>query len=172
MARTITIALGGNLSSPAGFACLTLRAAENAITRAGAVVQARSSLYRTQPMGDKVSGVFINAVLRVRIFSSPAHFFAQLERVEQGFGKSAGGGNRSLDIDLLTSPLYQKEACDLILPHPRMGRRRFVLVPLNELGGGHLPPLTLSEGGACFLLRATKKPARKGYGTRYRRRLY
>jgi 2-amino-4-hydroxy-6-hydroxymethyldihydropteridine diphosphokinase len=94
-----------------------------------------SSLYETEPVGFKDQPSFINAAALVETELSPFQLLEACLDIEQYFGRirNQRWGPRVIDIDLL---MYgQKQICTkrLILPHPHMHQRRFVLVPLNEI---------------------------------------
>jgi 2-amino-4-hydroxy-6-hydroxymethyldihydropteridine diphosphokinase len=95
-----------------------------------------SSLYRTAPWGDRSQPEFINAVVQL---SSPLVPLAVLDRLlamESELGRSRSGrrwGPRVIDLDVLLAGDRILHLPRLILPHPRMHRRRFVLEPLQAL---------------------------------------
>jgi 2-amino-4-hydroxy-6-hydroxymethyldihydropteridine diphosphokinase len=97
-----------------------------------------SSLYRTAPI-DSSGDDYINAVAEVDTSLSARALLAALHDIEQAHGRERPYRNapRTLDLDLL---LYDDEAIDetptLIVPHPRMHERAFVLAPLAELAPG------------------------------------
>ena len=96
---------------------------------------AYSSTYETQPVGD-VGGPFLNLVAEIQTGLEPRRLLAILQETEQGLGRDAErrAGPRTLDIDLL---LYGDRVINeegvLVVPHPRLHLRRFVLSPLAEL---------------------------------------
>jgi 2-amino-4-hydroxy-6-hydroxymethyldihydropteridine diphosphokinase len=99
---------------------------------------ARSSLYRTAPVGGPDQPDFVNAVARVETALAPAALLQRLLAIEQRHGRVRGerNGPRALDLDLL---LYADEVVDargLQVPHPRMHERAFVLLPLEEVTPG------------------------------------
>ena len=109
-------------------------------------VEACSSLYRTAPVGLQAQPDFINAVCRVHTRVAPADLMQRLLDIEKKHGRvRAGdkGGPRSLDLDLLIygDELIQSE--QLIVPHPRLHERAFVLYPLFELD----PEMRIPERG-------------------------
>jgi len=127
------VGLGSNLGDRAGSLLLGI----------GGMLDARlevirlSQIYETDPVETFAQPNFLNMVLelRVNVSSSPEKLMGQLLRVEQSLGRTRdkAKGPRTIDLDLL---LYGNETLDtelLTIPHPRMHRRRFVLVPLVEL---------------------------------------
>jgi 2-amino-4-hydroxy-6-hydroxymethyldihydropteridine diphosphokinase len=98
-------------------------------------VVAVSSIYETAPWGYEEQAAFLNGVAQVRTDLPPHNLLLQLLRIETQLGRqrTIHWGPRLIDLDLL---LYDDVTCDtadLILPHPRLTRRLFVLVPLAEL---------------------------------------
>ncbi len=103
----------------------------------------RSSLYRSAPIGYADQPDFLNAVCEVATFLEPLEFLRLLLEIEDELGRVRTGpanGPRVIDLDLL---LYENEVYDsaeLILPHPRMHERLFVLEPLLEIAPGIVIP--------------------------------
>lgn len=96
---------------------------------------ARSSLYRSAPVGYADQPDFINAVARVETQLSPHDLLQSLLGIEQTFGRVREFRNapRTLDLDLLLYDDIQFHETGLTLPHPRMHERAFVLMPLVEI---------------------------------------
>lgn len=104
----------------------------------GIVLDGLSSPYITAPVDMASQHWFTNAVGRVRTTCSPLALLHVLLAIEASFGrtrskKKMGYQDRSLDLDLLYYSDTVMESPELILPHPRIGDRLFVLVPLIEL---------------------------------------
>lgn len=136
------IALGANLGDPAA----TVNAAFAALDRLPhSRLLAKSALYRTAPVGIADQPEFVNAAARLETTLAPEALLDALLDIEQAFGRvrAERNGPRTLDLDLL---LYD-ELClatpRLILPHPRLHLRAFVLQPLAELA----PDLALPGRG-------------------------
>ncbi len=131
MARAF-VAFGANLGDPKAsfvFACDALT------TLPGTRLMARSSLYRTAPIGAEGEPDYLNAVVEVHTALPPLDLLRALLAIEATGGRVRTGQQapRTLDLDLL---LYGNECCntaELILPHPRMHQRAFVLRPLAEI---------------------------------------
>lgn len=127
------LGLGSNLQQPA----TQLKAALNRLDELDGIEILRvSSLYRTPPWGDEKQDDYINAVVQIETSLEPVPLLRGLQSIENGMGRQRDGrrwGPRLIDIDLL---LYGDQQCrceELVLPHPRMHERAFVLVPLCEL---------------------------------------
>lgn len=128
----VFIALGSNLEDPV----FQVRKAldEIAILPENNLL-ACSSLYRSAPIGKCDQPDFINAVVQIETTLSPHNLLKALLQIEQNHGRVRGLPNdpRTLDLDIL---MYDKLECNkhnLILPHPRMHQRAFVLKPLMEI---------------------------------------
>ena len=96
-----------------------------------------SRLYRTLPRDDENQPVFVNAVVEGGYRFSPRMLLEGIQDIENEFGRRRDPqrpkGPRSLDIDILLFGSRIIDDADLTVPHPRMGERMFVLVPLLEL---------------------------------------
>ena len=148
MARAF-IALGSNLDRPAA----NIRAALATISILPATVLTRqSALYRTAPVGYTDQPDFINAVAEVDTTLAPRELLCRLLLIENQFGRVRTFRNapRVLDLDLLYYSGVVQNDEDLILPHPRMHLRGFVMIPLAELA----PHLILPALGISGVLAA------------------
>lgn len=106
-----------------------------------------SSLYENPPVGYQDQPDFLNAVIEVETSLSPAALLEVALQVERDLGRQRNlrWGPRNIDIDLLLYEDVQVAEPDLIVPHPRLRERAFVLVPLVEIA----PELRLPEGPAA-----------------------
>lgn len=128
---SVYVALGSNLGDRRAM----LRSAVAELERRFIRVVAGSALYRTAPVGLDTSHDFLNAVVQVSTALPPRELLAELLAAEVGLGRRRGPepGDRTCDLDLLLCGDLCIHEADLDLPHPRMARRRFVLLPLLEL---------------------------------------
>jgi 2-amino-4-hydroxy-6-hydroxymethyldihydropteridine diphosphokinase len=112
------------------------RAIEDLSAR-GVVVEATSSLYETEPVGEILDQPdFLNAAIRVRTALDPEELLDLCKAIESEHGRALGGprhGPRPIDIDLLLLGDAEMSTDRLTLPHPEVTSRRFVLAPLLEL---------------------------------------
>jgi 2-amino-4-hydroxy-6-hydroxymethyldihydropteridine diphosphokinase len=138
----LLLALGGNLPSPWGDPKDTLARAREELSRAGLRIVRSSGVYATAPLGPGRQAPYLNAVLLVEASIAPATLLRLLKQIERRAGRRLGlhWGPRCLDIDALDYsgrrfgwPPRRRERGRLILPHPEMHRRAFVLVPLLEI---------------------------------------
>lgn len=125
------IGLGANL----GDARQTLQDALQALAQTPGIEQVvASDLYRTAPI-DATGPDFINAVAQVHTRLHAMDLLAVLQQIEQAAGRERPYRNapRTLDLDLLLYGTGHIDSPTLTVPHPRMGERAFVLVPLAAL---------------------------------------
>lgn len=94
-----------------------------------------SRVYETEPVGGPEQPDFLNAVIEVDTERSPRELLGACLEVEVAMGRirEERWGPRPIDVDLLTYGDLVLDEPDLVLPHPRMHERAFVLVPLTEL---------------------------------------
>ncbi|BAF58387.1 MAG: 2-amino-4-hydroxy-6-hydroxymethyldihydropteridine diphosphokinase [Pelotomaculum sp.] len=142
MLRTAYIGLGSNMGDKKAN---IERALEMLKASAGVRVKRVASLYRTAPLGYTRQDWFLNTVAEVETGLGPHELLALLLDIERRLGRvrTVRWGPRLIDLDLL---VYGDEEIDtpaLTVPHPRMGERAFVMVPLAEL----VPDLTVPGRG-------------------------
>ena len=140
--RTGYLGLGSNVGDAAGH----LRAAIELLEAEGIEVDAVSSTYVTEPVGDILDQPdFLNAAVRIHTELEPEDLLEACKRVEAERGRSLDAPRHSprpLDVDLLLLGDLELSTDRLTLPHREVTTRRFVLVPLLELD----PELTLPDG--------------------------
>lgn len=145
------IGLGANL----GQARQTVLAALAALdTTRGIVHWTSARLYASDPV-DATGPVFVNTVARIETTLAPIDLLNALQAIEQQYGRARPFRNapRTLDLDLLWYDGLNIDTPRLILPHPRMHLRAFVLQPLKELA----PDLQLQQGSLDTLLNACRE---------------
>jgi 2-amino-4-hydroxy-6-hydroxymethyldihydropteridine diphosphokinase len=134
------LALGSNLRDRLG----ALRRALAELSHlSGTRLLARSSVHETAPIGGPAGqGAFLNAAVVAQTALAPADLYHELQRIETAFGRqrSEHWAARTIDLDVL---LYDEAVIatdELVVPHPRMAYRRFVLEPAAEIAGAALHP--------------------------------
>jgi 2-amino-4-hydroxy-6-hydroxymethyldihydropteridine diphosphokinase len=139
----ILIALGANIPSRAGPPEATLKAALAALEERGVKLLALSRFHQTLAWPDPADPPFTNAVAEVETQLQPFALLGLLHEVETDLGRKRSVPNapRTLDLDLLDYRGRIEEGA-VILPHPRMAERRFVLEPLAEIAPGWRHPVT------------------------------
>lgn len=133
------IALGSNLADPER---QVLKAFDELAQLPSSRLLKRSALYRSAPVGRLDQPDFINAVAQMETALSPHALLAALLMIEREHGRERARPNdpRTLDLDLLIYDGLQCNDSSLILPHPRMHQRAFVLQPLVEIAPQiHIP---------------------------------
>lgn len=133
---TAYIALGANL----GDAVATLKQAMASIDAlALCTVKKTSRLYKTKPLetlpGHAAGSDYINAVVEVATTLPAPVLLQHLQQIERSAGRERSYVNapRTLDLDLLLYGSARIDSANLVVPHPRMWQRAFVLVPLAEI---------------------------------------
>lgn len=118
------------------------RRAIELLKQAGTVT-AVSSLYYTEPVGYREQEDFINAVAAVETEQSPEALLEACQAIEQEMGRTRTlrWGPRIIDLDILLFGNAVVDEPDLVIPHPLMASRRFVLAPLAEIAPGMVHPL-------------------------------
>lgn len=131
----IYVALGANMPSPAGPPAVTLRQALAAMPRHRIEVGAVSPFYRSPAWPNPADPAYVNAVAEVRTRLTPGELLKALLAIEKAFGRVRKTRNepRTLDLDLLDYGGLVSDVEQLMLPHPRMHERAFVLRPLADI---------------------------------------
>jgi 2-amino-4-hydroxy-6-hydroxymethyldihydropteridine diphosphokinase len=146
MFQVAYIGLGSNIGSPAGTPAGIVSAAMESLGTLGAI-QARSSLYSSEPVGCANQPVFVNAAVALRTDRDPEKLLTGLLVIERSFGRdrttSFPKGPRTLDLDLLLMGNLIYESPSLVVPHPELPHRRFVLQPLVEIAPNTVHPVLM-----------------------------
>jgi 2-amino-4-hydroxy-6-hydroxymethyldihydropteridine diphosphokinase len=139
------IALGSNLDSRFGDREANLREAVRRVGELGRVT-AVSSFYDTEPVGLVEQPRFLNGALLLETNLGPLDLMRGLLGVERAMGRdrsaSVAKGPRVIDLDLLLYGDWVLWSEELMLPHPAMGERRFVLEPLAEIAPEWVHPVS------------------------------
>jgi 2-amino-4-hydroxy-6-hydroxymethyldihydropteridine diphosphokinase len=141
-ARRAFVGLGSNL----GDRLAHLERAAELLAAAGDAVAA-SSVYETEPVGGPEQGPYLNAVVELSTTDAPRQILERCRAAERDAGRTrtVRFGPRTLDADVLLVGDERVDEPDLVVPHPRMYERRFVLVPLSELAPGLVTPEMLER---------------------------
>jgi 2-amino-4-hydroxy-6-hydroxymethyldihydropteridine diphosphokinase len=137
--KGIYLSLGSNVGERAENIA---RAIAESPARSVRVVK-RSSLYETEPVEFSAQGWFLNCVVEVETDLTPGKLMQALLTIERAMGRVrvAAKGPRIIDMDILLYGPLVVRAKDVEIPHLRMAERRFVLVPLAEIGPGVIHPV-------------------------------
>jgi 2-amino-4-hydroxy-6-hydroxymethyldihydropteridine diphosphokinase len=125
------LGLGSNL----GDRDAHLAAARGELARRGVRVLRRTEVIDTEPWGETEQPRFLNQVLEVEWNGSPEELLAVAKAVEAAVGRTPSHrwGPREIDVDILLFDDLHIEQADLVIPHPRLRERDFVLKPLRSL---------------------------------------
>jgi len=138
MTHTIFLALGTNL----GDRPKNLETAISSLPPS-VIVQKRSSIYETPPWGFEDQPAFLNMVLQAETEFSPWKLLKYIKKLEGRMGRKRTfrNGPRLIDIDILFYDQLETEQSGLVIPHPRIAERAFVLKPLAEIAPDLLHPV-------------------------------
>jgi 2-amino-4-hydroxy-6-hydroxymethyldihydropteridine diphosphokinase len=119
------------------------KALELIIQRVGKLIR-KSELYLTQPWGFRSGNNFLNQAIYIETDLSPRLLLSELKEIEKEMGrvKSCNGyESRIIDLDILFyNDQIIEEGDELVVPHPKIQERRFVLVPMNEIALDFIHP--------------------------------
>lgn len=162
--HTLLLALGANQAGAWGPPDQTLARAQHELACAGVRILSASHLYDTLPLGPGRQSPYLNAVVLCAARLGPAALLRLMKRLERRAGRrlTPRWGPRSLDIDILDfggrrlgwsrGRLERLVPGRLVLPHPQIDRRAFVLIPLLEVDP-HWHHPTLAASGRALMAR-------------------
>jgi 2-amino-4-hydroxy-6-hydroxymethyldihydropteridine diphosphokinase len=106
-------------------------------------VKNKSSVYQTPPWGFTEQSEFLNQVVMVETYLKPQELLKHLKRLETALGRVPNfqNGPRAIDIDILFFDDLVMDTPPLVIPHPRLHQRAFVLVPLAEIAPDLVHPI-------------------------------
>jgi 2-amino-4-hydroxy-6-hydroxymethyldihydropteridine diphosphokinase len=140
--NSVFLGLGANLPGNWGAPSATLGRACEELQSHGLRIERRSAVYATVPLGPGRQAPYLNAVVLAQADCAPAELLRIVKHIERQAGRRFGPvwGARCLDIDVLDYgsrklgwPPGRRARGQLILPHPEIAQRAFVLVPLLEI---------------------------------------
>ncbi len=148
------VGLGSNLNDPVQQVSKALSALQQLPTTK---LTAASNFYQTVPVGCSPQPDFINAVACVYTELTPEKLLVQLQLIEHRQGRVRSDKKnmpRTLDLDLLLYGSCVIQSADLVIPHPRLTERAFVLIPLAEIAPEVVIPPTIRLGPLITALSA------------------
>ncbi len=150
MHTTAYVGLGSNV----GDRLRHMRAAVDMLGAGPDRVVASSSVYETEPVGHSDQAWFLNAVVGVEAVTDAPTFHGRLKDIERAIGRRARHrwGPREIDLDLLLFGSEIRQDEHLVIPHPRMHERAFVMAPLVEVAPAATHP---ARGGTMAGLLTT-----------------
>jgi len=138
--KNIYVALGSNLNNPI---YQVKKVVEKLRNQSDIKILNLSSLYQTKPVGITEQPDFINAVIEIEYHKTPKDLLKLLLDIEKFFGRVRliKNGPRIIDLDIIIFGNTALNEGDLVIPHPRMFERSFVMLPLMEIA----PNLKINE---------------------------
>jgi 2-amino-4-hydroxy-6-hydroxymethyldihydropteridine diphosphokinase len=138
--KLVYLSLGSNLGDRAAH----LQRALDELATAGIEVARVSPFFRTEPLDYRPQPWFLNGVAEIRTELLPLRLLSTLQRIERKMGRrrTLPKGPRTIDLDILFYDNAVVRTPALTIPHPRIGERKFVLVPLGELVPDFRHPVT------------------------------
>ena len=144
LGRVILVGLGANLNGPWGTPTQSIRRATEALASLGCEIVGQSPLYLSEPIGLKHQPPFVNGVVALRSPKAPHVLLRAMRRIERcaGRGRIRRQQPRTLDLDLLdykgftvrrNSAKRPRTRPSLVLPHPEITMRPFVVRPLMDI---------------------------------------
>lgn len=144
----IIVALGANLDSEIGSPVETLDAAVSELEKRGCNIVSKSRTYLTAPVPVSDDPWYHNSAVAIETYRDPYELLSLLQSIEDDFGRVRSYKNapRLLDLDLICYDDQIVDKPELIVPHPRMHERAFVLHPVSDVCAGFIHPVT----GVCL----------------------
>jgi pantoate--beta-alanine ligase len=134
------IALGSNIMPRSSFINSALKKINQ---EEGITLKRRSSTYDTYPLGDSSQARYLNSVIEIETSLKPQELLSRLSRIENSLGRRRIDKNRprTIDLDILLygDAIFRKG--NLIIPHPRMHKRDFILFGMNEIAPTAIHPI-------------------------------
>jgi len=142
----VYLGIGSNLGDKQGNC---LGALERLSTK-GVTISKRSAFYETQPWGIVDQPDFVNMAVQAETWMTPEELLGALKEIEKEMGRkvSSRWGPRLIDLDLLLYDGRIVQSRDLVIPHPLLHQRDFVLLPLAEIAPDAVHPvlkMTIAE---------------------------
>lgn len=139
------------------------------LEEAGMIIIGRSSLYETQPVDVADQPWFYNRVVEAEGNLSPHELLRMIKKIERRMGRRSAPakGPRLIDIDILLAGRTVLKTEELVIPHPRLERRNFVLVPLKEISPDIVHPLLRKKVKDLFRKSGDQSVVRKVDGAKH-----
>lgn len=140
--KRVYLSLGANL----GDREKNIADALAAIDKSVGVIYQKSGIYETSPWGYTDDNMYLNMAIEVHTCLNPVEIYSEIEKMEVSMGRvrqNAGYEARIIDIDIL---FYENEIIntpELVIPHPYIAKRRFVLEPLSDIAPEFVHPVLL-----------------------------
>jgi len=137
--ETVFLSLGSNLNDR----LLFLENAKKNLCKLKIEIEKESSIYETEPLEFHEQPFFLNQVLKIKTSLEPLKLLFFIKNIEQKMGRiqRQKNGPREIDIDILFYNVMIINLPELIIPHPAICKRRFVLVPMVEIEPDFVHPV-------------------------------
>ena len=139
--HTAYISIGSNI----GDKLLNCRKGIAALTKSGrSVITGQSDYYKTEPVDYTDQDWFVNSAVKIETALDPFQLFRELKAIEKETGRTEGRikyGPRILDLDIIFYDDIVINSSKLIIPHPEMHKRRFVLKPICDIDSKLVHPV-------------------------------
>ena len=137
---TAYIGIGSNLGTPEKNCT---KAIEKISSAKDIKIISKASFYQTEPIGGVQQGWFVNSAIEIETDLSPENLLSVLLNLELVMGRTRKEkwGPRLSDLDLLFYGNLVLENKDIILPHPEIQNRKFVLIPMSEIAENLIHPI-------------------------------
>jgi len=138
--KTVFLSLGSNL----GKRKKNILQALDLLSQHEVSIDTVSPFFETEPVGDSAHPLFLNIVCRASTQLPPYRLLEACQEVEWNLGRNRKGDHspRCIDIDILFYSDLVLSSSLLKIPHPELGRRNFVLLPLREMDQDFVNPIT------------------------------
>lgn len=157
---TVYLSLGSNLGDRAR----NLQGAIELLEEKGIIVTKRSSVYETEPWGDQDQPLFLNMAIAIETTLEPEALLAVVKDVEAKLGREQcrRWGPRIIDLDILLYNHIILNEGALVIPHPFLHEREFVLRPLHEIAPHIMHPLMRKSIHELFIQLGRKSALNDG----------
>ncbi|MBK8484313.1 MAG: 2-amino-4-hydroxy-6-hydroxymethyldihydropteridine diphosphokinase [Saprospiraceae bacterium] len=137
--NSVFLSLGSNLGNRYDY----LTRAVDLVSGELSTVLKQSSIYETEPWGNKMQNHFLNQIIELKSNLKPVEILHKILDIEKKLGRIRieKYGPRTIDIDILFIGSMILNTPELILPHPRMAFRKFILLPLSEIAPKLIHPI-------------------------------
>jgi len=118
--------------------------AKNKLINLTGTIDKQSSVYETEPWGFVHPNKFLNQVICMHTILEPRNLLVEIKKIEVSLGRTKSDkryGERCIDIDILFYDNLVMQTVDLVIPHPEIPNRRFVLEPLTEIKPSLIHPV-------------------------------
>ena len=128
---TVYLGLGSNL----GDRQKNIREAVSSLQKNAVAIEKISTIIETKPVGGPPQDKYLNAVIKCQTDLSPIQLLTVIQKIEKNLGRQRAivNGPRTIDIDILLYGRLRISSAQLLIPHPRMSSRDFVMLPLKEI---------------------------------------